>query len=420
MTPQDRTPQRIAFLTPEFPTEIATAGGLSNYLGRMVRVLRECGHEVEVFTTSIHGEETIDYFGAVVHRVSVPILRLNWWDWPGIFWGRLRMTESSRFVQGARELASALVQRETETSFDIVQCSDHGLTSLFVPRREGRRLVMRCSARADEFRNANGQRFTLECFRYETLESRCFKNVDRVYAPCRATAVHCERRFGVSVSVVRPPFFLDTLPSAIPPADLPNRFLFHFGQLNRRKGTDVLAKALCVALESEPELKMVWAGTLPSATRTLLQCYPQLVEANDAVVWLGALCKPDVYAVLAKAAAVVVPSRSDNLPNTVLESLAMRVPVIASTRAGVEELFEDGIHGSFVDPGCVHSLARELIRAWRAEKPFDGRVAIPDTFRELEPSAAVNAFLELACGPLKVAGSAQCLTSSARNHRIAP
>jgi len=40
---------RIAFLTPEYPTELPDGGGLGNYLYHLAKLLVEAGHEVEVF-----------------------------------------------------------------------------------------------------------------------------------------------------------------------------------------------------------------------------------------------------------------------------------------------------------------------------------------------------------------------------------
>jgi glycogen synthase len=43
---------RIAFITPEFVTDLRNAGGLGNYLLRIGKLLVERGHQVEVFVSS--------------------------------------------------------------------------------------------------------------------------------------------------------------------------------------------------------------------------------------------------------------------------------------------------------------------------------------------------------------------------------
>ena len=66
--------RRIAFVTPEFPTEITNAGGLANYLGRICPTLVRMGHSVDVFTISQKPSGIIDYQG--VRAVSYTHLTL--------------------------------------------------------------------------------------------------------------------------------------------------------------------------------------------------------------------------------------------------------------------------------------------------------------------------------------------------------
>ena len=68
----------LAFITPEFPTEFATAGGLSTYWGRMSRTLVSLGHHVEVFTISQEVSEVVEFHGVPVQRVQAPAAR--WWE----------------------------------------------------------------------------------------------------------------------------------------------------------------------------------------------------------------------------------------------------------------------------------------------------------------------------------------------------
>ena len=70
--------KHIAFVTPEFPTEWTTGGGLSTYLGRMSRTLALMGHNVEVFTISQEVSEIIEFHGVRVQRVQAPPAR--WWE----------------------------------------------------------------------------------------------------------------------------------------------------------------------------------------------------------------------------------------------------------------------------------------------------------------------------------------------------
>ncbi len=59
----------------------------------------------------------------------------------------------------------------------------------------------------------------------------------------------------------------------------------------------------------------------------------------------------------------VLPSlRKEGLPNVLLESMAMRVPVVASRLGGVQEALIPGETGYLVDPGDIGQLASVILQ----------------------------------------------------------
>jgi glycosyltransferase involved in cell wall biosynthesis len=113
-------------------------------------------------------------------------------------------------------------------------------------------------------------------------------------------------------------------------------------------------------------------------------------------MWVGALGKGALYATLRRSIALVAPSRTDNLPNTVIESLMVGVPVIGTSGASIDELVEDGVNGELVPCEDVRALADALVANWRGEGRLPrapmARVKVLDA---LEPSRAVAAFFDL-------------------------
>jgi glycosyltransferase involved in cell wall biosynthesis len=108
------------------------------------------------------------------------------------------------------------------------------------------------------------------------------------------------------------------------------------------------------------------------------------------------LSKPDLYALLQRAEASVLPSLADNLPNTVIESLTLGIPVIGTRGASIDELIEPGVTGELVSPGNVEELASAIVRIWRgqsaARKGFAWRGELA---KEMQPEKAVENFLKL-------------------------
>ncbi|EQD40531.1 Glycosyl transferase, group 1 domain protein [mine drainage metagenome] len=65
-------------------------------------------------------------------------------------------------------------------------------------------------------------------------------------------------------------------------------------------------------------------------------------------------------ALLAQAALSVLPSLSEGLSNTLLESMAAGAPVVATRVGGASEAITDGEHGRLVAPADEPALARAM------------------------------------------------------------
>ena len=78
----------------------------------------------------------------------------------------------------------------------------------------------------------------------------------------------------------------------------------------------------------------------------------------------------------------VLPSREDNLPNTMLESLCCGTPVISFTNGGMTDIILDGDNGYLVTQSNGEDLASTIKMAINDQNKFD-RQAISDKAREM-------------------------------------
>jgi glycosyltransferase involved in cell wall biosynthesis len=330
--------------------------------------------------------------GIRVERVS-PVSRTLW---PTI----LRQVSRGALGYGlvlatkAYTLAAAMQRRHREAPFDIVQSADFHAVGLAVRPMKGRIHVVRCSTAADLWNQADGRESKHEKWR-ERLERAALRRADKAYAPSRFVATHYRNRYGIPVDVLRPPLALEVAPSIDPPCGLPERFLLHFGFFSRKKGTAWLSAALKVAFEMEPSLRMVWAGH--GNFNEIEDLLAKLGQNQSKVQVRYPLPKPELYAVLQRADATVLPSLVDNLPNTAIESLMLGVPVIGTRGASIDELVEQGMTGDLVAPGDVEGLASAMVKFWRGEstvrKGFIWRGVISE---EMQPDIAIENLLQLA------------------------
>ena len=118
---------------------------------------------------------------------------------------------------------------------------------------------------------------------------------------------------------------------------------------NYRKGYDLLLKAL-LQLQGLDAIQAVAVGKVPQ-------------EKDKNIIYLGGIHNESKMAeVYAAADVFVMPSREDNLPNVMLESLACGTPVICFPVGGMIDVIEDGINGYFCPEMTGESLGQTILK----------------------------------------------------------
>lgn len=123
-----------------------------------------------------------------------------------------------------------------------------------------------------------------------------------------------------------------------------------------------LLKALAIVREELPNVEALLAGDGP--LRSQLEEQARSLGLSRNVQFLGD--RRDVPAVLASVDVSVLPSLSESLSNSILESMAQGVPVIAARVGGNEELLGND-RGILVAPGDDAALARAIVDLVRSE-----------------------------------------------------
>ena len=147
-------------------------------------------------------------------------------------------------------------------------------------------------------------------------------------------------------------------PRRIPPPGAPCHIAL-LGRLEPRKGVPELLSAL----GSAPLRARAWRATLAGdgdieGTRRRAASLGQA----DRIAVPGWISAADADALLAEADILVLASHAENMPMSVLEALAHRVAVIATTVGTTPEILTDGFSVLLVPPGDVEALATALVR----------------------------------------------------------
>jgi glycosyltransferase involved in cell wall biosynthesis len=130
------------------------------------------------------------------------------------------------------------------------------------------------------------------------------------------------------------------------------------GRLSREKGLDVLVEAVARHGAAIPHLRVYVAGQGPELARLRQFAAERGVEAI--VHFLGQV--RDVRRLMAASDAVVLPSRSEGVPNVALEALDAGVPLVATQVGTLPEMIVHERTGWLVPPGDPDALGHALQR----------------------------------------------------------
>ena len=127
------------------------------------------------------------------------------------------------------------------------------------------------------------------------------------------------------------------------------------------KGHAHLITAATTVCASHPGTVFLLIGDGPE--RVKLQQMVKELGLEKNVLFLG--CREDVPELLACCDLSVLASESEALPNSVLETMAAGLPIVATRVGGITEVVQDGVNGVLVPPNNAEALARAISRLLR-------------------------------------------------------
>ncbi|MCC7294045.1 MAG: glycosyltransferase [Phycisphaerales bacterium] len=137
-----------------------------------------------------------------------------------------------------------------------------------------------------------------------------------------------------------------------------DRVILWAGRLDPIKGVDVLLCAMALLRETEPRAVLLLAGDGPM--RTELQRQAIALNLGESARFLG--MRTDVAALMKCCDVFAFPSRTEGLPNALLEAMACRCAIVTTDAPGCHDLIEPERTGLRVAPNDEASLASALAR----------------------------------------------------------
>ena len=140
------------------------------------------------------------------------------------------------------------------------------------------------------------------------------------------------------------------------------------GSFEHRKGHPVLFEAVAQLVSGPlPHVHVMMVGDGPD--EAMLKKMVRKMNLEGHISFFPFTSEPKY--VFERIDATVLPSLyKEGLPNVLLESMSMDVPVISSDLGGVGEIVVDGKTGFKVEPGDSQGLAEAITKLWADQKAY--------------------------------------------------
>lgn len=181
----------------------------------------------------------------------------------------------------------------------------------------------------------------------------CRSQLCQLLPPAQWHKLHVSR-LGVDPSLLNPNLRRGTHPE---PAE-PILQLVCTGRLVPAKGHHVLLEALLLLERRGIELETTLIGNGPE--RKSLEDFVVRNDLSSRIRFTGALSHPETLARVRRADIFVLASFAEGIPVAFMEAMALAIPCIGTSIAGIPELIRTGREGLLVAPSSVEDLANAL------------------------------------------------------------
>jgi glycosyltransferase involved in cell wall biosynthesis len=147
-------------------------------------------------------------------------------------------------------------------------------------------------------------------------------------------------------------------PSARPPIARDDATILLIGRQVPEKAQAILLEALKLLLARGHEVSLVLAGDGPS--RPQLEGLSQRLGVGSRVTFPGAIGQDQIKGLYEGAQIFCLPSFAEGVPVVLMEAMAMGLPVVSTSIAGIPELIDNEHTGLLVPPGRPDMLADAL------------------------------------------------------------
>jgi glycosyltransferase involved in cell wall biosynthesis len=162
------------------------------------------------------------------------------------------------------------------------------------------------------------------------------------------------------------------------------------GRLSAEKGLDILLEVLANPCWTERRWRLTLCGNGP--IREALERLVKRLKLQDRISFAGHVTVGEIWR---ENHILIMPSRHEGLPLTIVEAMFCGRPAVATNVGGNSEVIKDGITGFLAEAAVADCFSRALERMWTQRVGLEemGKLAAA-SIRELMPDDPIRIFAE--------------------------
>ncbi len=167
------------------------------------------------------------------------------------------------------------------------------------------------------------------------------------------------------------------------------------GELREKKGMEVILKALKILKEKNVKFKFLIVGDVRKEEVNLFKLLLKKYRLRNLVEITGFLRGKDYIRNLLDMDIFLHPSLRDGMPNSVIEAMYYKIPVLGTDVGGIKDLLKDG-RGIIVPYGDSEAIAEKILDLLKRRKSFESMVEKAHNYvvENLTPEREINSFLK--------------------------
>lgn len=382
----------IVFLVHAFPVNGLATGGAGNYVANMAQVMQRNGHKVSIITEA-KKESSVEWNGIDICYIEATRGFRDTGKQMSVIKKVLKnLCRSIWYNRKVKELHKSV-------GVDLVQSVNTYGLALFKNKKIP--YIIRLSSYPPLWGGAEREQFEFnDCLKTrridEELQLLALKRADKVISPSVLIAKTVEKRIGKQITVIESPVLVDLdCDLHLHEEELEHdKYFVTFGANVNRKSIQMLANVVDEILDRYPDMKYVvigrdkmirYRGNYAKASDIYSD---KIVRNKERFLFMGEISdRHRLFGLVRDARCCILPTRVDNLPNTVLEAMALGKLVISSTSeqgTSVEQLIKHGENGYLAEVDDEEDLLKKITEVMNLSNEDRKRIEYAAKARTLE------------------------------------